>query len=144
MNVFHIIDDEAAIRETIETMVIALGYDTRVFDSADSYITFANSPEYQAPTAILTDNIMPGTTGYELISFMRKTNPMQKIAMISGTPDSKQRDSSELCSILDKPFRMDELNTLLEALTRCHSGTSPAQYEEKCKFGLQYHCPFSS
>jgi len=144
MGVFHIIDDEPEIREVLESMVITLGCDVRVFNSADSYITFINSPDYQAPTAILTDNMMPGTTGYELIASIRKTNPMQKIAMISGTPDSNHKDSRELCSILDKPFRMDELNTLLEAVMGCHSETSNGQYEEKCKFGLQHHCPFSS
>ena len=83
MDVFHIIDDKPEIREVLETMVITLGYDVRVFNSADSYITFINLPDYQAPIAILTNNIMSGTTGYELITYIRKTNPMQKIAMIS-------------------------------------------------------------
>jgi len=144
VSIFHIIDDEPEIREVLKTMAITLGYDVRIFNSADSYIRFINSPDYLAPTAILTDNIMPGTTGYDLITYIRQSNPTQKIAMISGTPDDTHKDSSELCSIIGKPFRMVELDTLLEALMRCHSETLDDQYEKKCKFGLQHHCPLSS
>ena len=144
MSIFHIIDDEPEIREVLKTMAITLGYDVRIFNSADSYISFVNSPDYLAPIAILTDNIMPGTTGYDLITYIRQSNPTQRIAMISGTPDSTHKDSSELCSILGKPFRLVELDTLLKTLVRCHSETSDDQYEKTCKFGLQHHCPFSS
>jgi len=144
MSIFHIIDDEPEIREVLKTMATALGYDVRIFNSADSYVRFISSSEYRAPTAILTDNIMPETTGYELISTIRNINPLQKIAMISGTPDSTHQDSSELCYLLGKPFRMDDLKKLLEALEGCHTEISDGQYAETCKFGLQHHCPFSS
>lgn len=143
MDRFHIIEDEVGIRETLKSMVSTFGYQSEYFESADAYVKYMKSPSYHAPTAILTDNKMPGISGYELINLVRKVSPYQKIVMITGTPDCIHSSADELCLTLQKPFRISRLKELLIALAACSMEGEKSQFEERCKFGLNHCCPRS-
>jgi len=131
MHMFHIIDDEPYIREILNAMVSRTGHLTQDFCSGDDYLTFMNSPEYTPPTAILTDYMMPGIDGYELIRHIRHKYPTQKIILISGTPECLNHEHKNLCHTLQKPFKMDELDTLITALVDCHEHH---KNNEQCPF----------
>lgn len=117
---FHIIDDEDYIRDILEAMISRMGHHTQNFSSGNDYLTFMNSPKYTSPTAILTDYMMPGMNGYELIQHVRDKFPLQKIVLVSGTPERQESEQHGLCYTLQKPFKMDMLDTLITALINCH------------------------
>ena len=141
MGTFHIIDDEANILTILTNMIDCFGYESVSFTSADAYIEYMNAPSYKKPVAILTDNIMPGTMGYELVDIVRSSMADQRIVIISGTPDGKTTDSVEICFSLNKPFKMDALKMLLDSLEKCNNEPMPCIYTAMCKFGLHHCCP---
>jgi len=116
---FHIIDDEPYIRDILNAMISRAGHLTQDFCSGNDYLTFMNSPDYRQPTAVLTDYMMPGINGYELIQQIRKQYPTQKVILISGTPEFLENKQSVLCHTLQKPFKMEALNALIVALIDC-------------------------
>jgi len=128
---FHVIDDEPYIREILNAMISRTGHLTQDFCSGSDYLTFMNSPEYIPPTAILTDYMMPGIDGYELIQKVRNKYPIQKIILISGTPEYLKHEHKDLCYALQKPFKMDELTALITTITDCHEHH---QHNEQCPF----------
>jgi len=120
MHMFHIIDDEEDIRTILHTIISRSGHRTHEFASGNDYLTFMNTPNYTSPTAILTDYMMPGMDGYALIQHIHKKIPLQKIVLISGTPECQSSVRKDLCHILQKPFKINTLNTLISALVDCH------------------------
>ena len=51
---FHIIDDEAMLREVSETILADYGYDVLCFESGDQYLKHLKSPNFVKPTAVLS------------------------------------------------------------------------------------------
>lgn len=141
MSTFHVIDDEDNILTILEGMISCFGYHSKLFTSADAYLKHMESPGYEAPVAVLTDNVMPGMGGHELIDNIHCTVPTQKVAMISGTPDGRIADNDEVCFTLQKPFRMNDLKRLLDTLVKCDNESGACNYEAVCKFGLDHGCP---
>ncbi len=74
------------------------------------------------PHIIITDLLMPGLTGPELMSKIRRIQPFQKVIYISGyleNPDFKEwlesesKHSKQVC-VLKKPFALDQLQNVLQ------------------------------
>jgi len=134
---FHIIDDESYIREILNAMISRSGHLTQDFCSGDDYLRYMNSPEYTPPTAVLTDYMMPGIDGYELIRHIRNKQPTQKVILISGTPERLKNEHHGLCYTLQKPFKMNDLDKLITTLIDCHEHHKD---HEPCPFNK--HCIF--
>jgi len=143
---FHVVDDVPELREILGLLIESEGYKSMQFDSAESYMEYFNSPEYIAPIAILTDYMMPGKTGLQLIKVVRAKLPHQKAVIVSGTPCEVLGSTVDkyLCYSLDKPYKPEKLFALLEALINCdkHCLTDAAGFRKKCEYGLEHECPF--
>ena len=145
--IFHIIEDEPLILETLDYMVSESGYDALCFDSGDKYIEHLNSPEFEAPVAVLSDIAMPGIHGYALVLEIRNRYPFQKVVLITGSPDEAfyQEAASQLCYSLDKPYHAEQLTALLTSLVNCedaHKSGDKSGYIHDCEFGIDHDCPF--
>jgi PAS domain S-box-containing protein len=74
-----------------------------------------------SPAVVVTDLCMPGLTGCELLTEIRRIRPQQKVIYVSGyleNPDFKQwldqeLTHPELCVLLKKPFPMERFKSLL-------------------------------
>jgi len=119
MNIFHIVDDEPAIRDLLQAMLQRGGYETVCFEDAFAYVSHMENEDYQPPTAILSDRNMPGMDGYALVHHVRQKLPQQKIVMISGDPNGGDEANEHLCYTLGKPFRMKEVLDLAATLSGC-------------------------
>ncbi|HKI60687.1 MAG TPA: response regulator [Mariprofundaceae bacterium] len=143
---FHIVDDIPELRDILQSLMKHRGYDSMVFDSTESYLAYFHSLEFAAPIAIITDYVMTGENGFELIKAVREKLPMQKAVIVSATPSSELEANIEsaLCYSLSKPYRAEKLYALLAALVSCHHecGTNKDGFEAECKFGLEHECPF--
>jgi len=143
---FHIVDDIPELRDVLKELIVCGGYESMQFDSAESYLEYFNSDAYVAPAAILSDYIMTGLTGLQLIKKVRERLPLQKAVIISGTPCSELLVNIEsyLCYSLTKPFRVEKLFALLKALDKCdhHCHKDSDNFPMRCHYGLEHECPF--
>ena len=117
-----LVDDNAAVRETIEQMLHRLGY--HVLKSSDGVeaLRLLAQPATLIDV-LLTDVVMPGVSGVELARKVRQIRPRAKILLMTGYMD-RDLDNKDLKSelaqleVLAKPFSMDQLAEMLEKVGR--------------------------
>ena len=136
---FHIVDDESALTETMVEIIETVGFRARAFGCAEDYLAYMQSDAYQPPLAVLCDVRMPGASGYSLTLEIRRRRPMQRIVLMSGYADNEfnQQVMQELCCALKKPFPPQELLELIETLIACEleqldAGSCPLISDEHC------------
>ncbi len=146
---FHIIDDEPMLCELFEAIIDDAGFSARSFESGEAYLRFLHSPNFELPTAILSDVSMPGINGYDLVTEVHKIYPLQKIVLITGNVSDEhlQQVEKSLCYTLAKPFHAEVIVDLLTSLYACeeaHKHKASLKYFQDCKFAIHHNCPFNS
>ena len=143
---FYAIDDLSDVLDVLKELIEYPGYEVLCFASAEKYLEYFDSPEFIAPIAILTDYMMMGQNGLELIKKVREKIPFQKAVMLSGTPcaDLDASLESYLCYSLQKPYKPEKLFSVLKILIECeqHSSFHSKSNGMNCIFGLDHACPF--
>ena len=106
-----VVDDEAAIREIIETSLETYNYKTLI--ASDGIEAVALYAEYREKiSVVLMDMIMPDMDGPTTISRLQKINPHVKIIAISGLASSDKLAAARRTGVktfLSKPYTMKEL-----------------------------------
>ena len=113
-----VVEDEFGLQELLTTALRLEGYDVRTAVDGDrgyeAYCQFE-------PDLVLTDVVMPGMNGLELVAEIRETNPHIKVIYVSGFFGIKRVKSKldeELMIYkyphLAKPFRLSELFELVK------------------------------
>jgi PAS domain S-box-containing protein len=113
-----IVDDEQGVRNIVRRLLERGGY--RVLEASDgrSALTFIDRSEVHIDL-LLTDMVMPGMHGRELIARFRAKRPGLPVISMSGfTGEMTQaRDASpELAGVLTKPFSSDTLIRAVSAV----------------------------
>lgn len=122
--VISIIDDDASIRAGLNNLVRSLGYIVSTFASAAAFL---QSAQLHKTCCVIADVRMPGMSGVELQSHLRRQGYKVPFIFITAVPDEttrKQALDDGAMYFLTKPF--DE-GTLIEclntALGQYRSGT---------------------
>lgn len=76
-----IVDDDAAIRNTLTLIFVELGYSVR--SASDGFAALALIHE-SMPDVLLSDLQMPGMSGFELLSVVRRIHPNIRVVATSG------------------------------------------------------------
>lgn len=110
-----VIDDEILIAETVVEILRGEGFEAEAVATAESAIEMART---SPPDVVLSDVIMPGTTGIEIGIKIREMVPHCRVILFSGqaaTVDlvNKARGQGHRFEILAKPIRPE---TLIEVL----------------------------
>lgn len=108
-----IVDDDASMRAGLDNLVRSLGYIACTFDSAEAFL---QSVELHNTWCIVADVRMPGMSGVQMQSHLRKLAYRIPFIFITAAPEETARrralDDGAIC-FLTKPFD-DE--TLIECL----------------------------
>jgi len=80
----HVIDDEAAIRDSMRVLLSSMGMEVACYDTAQAFL---NAPNTAQPGCILLDLRMPGMSGLELQRILSDRNPPKPIIFLSGHAD---------------------------------------------------------
>jgi FixJ family two-component response regulator len=111
--VISIVDDDTWARSGLEALIQSLGYPTRTFDSAEQFIA---SSSIEETTCVITDLHMPGLSGLELQSRLRRDGHDTPIIFVTAYP-SEQHCSRALedgaIGFLVKPLDAESLVTCL-------------------------------
>lgn len=104
-----IIDDDTELRENIEEILTAQGFEIDLAPDAEAGLKLI---EKQTPSLVIVDNMMPGMGGMAFLQQMKIRFPAVRIIMITAfatidnAVDAMKQGASDY---LSKPFKKDEL-----------------------------------
>ncbi len=112
------IDDEEILAETGKLMLERLGYQVTVLtNSIESLATFQNQPDQF--DAVITDQTMPGMTGFDLAERMLNINPNMPIILCTGYSNLVDEEQAKLIGIkgfIMKPVSKKDIAQLLRTI----------------------------
>jgi two-component system response regulator FixJ len=115
----YVIDDDDAVRQSLQFMLKAAGITARTFESAKAFMEVL--PQITSG-CIVTDVRMPEITGIDLLRHVMKTNPDLSVIVITGHGDiSLAVEAMKIGAVdfLEKPFDGQQLLTAVRsALSR--------------------------
>jgi FixJ family two-component response regulator len=110
-----IVDDDAAVRDSLRFLLECEGYETREFASAREFLAADGAGDGDC---LILDAHMPGMSGIELIETMRRQGNMRPVIVISGLTDAfmrKRAHAAGALAVIDKPYRVEQLLQLVRA-----------------------------
>ena len=122
----YIVDDDAAVRDSLELLLGSAGFETQAFDSAEAFLAAPREPGHGC---LLSDIRMPGKSGVELLDFLRKQGDECPVVLITGHGDvalaveAMKRGARDF---IEKPFDDSRLiDAITGALTKPVAATDP-------------------
>jgi two-component system cell cycle sensor histidine kinase/response regulator CckA len=113
-----VVDDDPILRDLVRLMVDSLGYHSVVAPNPTEAAAMVAEGGLR-PDLLLSDVVMPGTSGAALVEDLRKTMPDLKVIFMSGYPDSaiaRHRLGESTVFFLQKPFSISELSDKIESV----------------------------
>jgi two-component system, LuxR family, response regulator FixJ len=105
----HVIDDDEAVRESLDFLLRSAGLSVRTYDSA---ATFLDAAPKIAAGCIITDVRMPGLSGIDLLRRLQEMQIGLPVIVITGHGDVPLAVEAMKCGAVDfleKPFDDDVL-----------------------------------
>lgn len=109
MNVVYIVDDDAAVRQSLALLVRSVGLQAESFESGSAFLA-AYDPEMSG--CLVVDIRMPGLSGLDLQQALKERDCQLPIVFITGHADVAMAVRAMRAGALDfieKPFRDQEL-----------------------------------
>ena len=117
-----IIDDDASVRATTDSLVRSLGYIVNTFASAEEFL---RSNRLDDLSCVIADVQMPGMSGVELQAHLLAQGSHVPFIFFTAFPDERVRAQAlragAIC-YLTKPFDADSLIQGLQAALKKHDG----------------------
>ena len=130
--IVHVIDDDEAMRDSLEFMLDAAGLTARSWHSAIGFL--AALPEL-APGCIVTDVRMPDMTGLELVQQLKALGRTDPIIVITGHADvplAVEAMKAGVVDFIEKPFDNQRLlNAVRAALAQGTTEDGAAQQDNE-------------
>lgn len=110
-----IVDDEVNLLELLKDALENFGYDIR---TATDGVVAIKALESFMPDLLVSDARMPGMTGFELVSYLRKIRPELPCVLVSGYAEGleKRAFAAGVEALFMKPFRLVELLQFIKVL----------------------------
>jgi two-component system response regulator FixJ len=133
----YIVDDDAAVRDSMAQLLGMHGYETHQYADAAGYLDEA---ERLAPGCVLLDIRMPGMNGMELQDELRRRGRDEPIVFITGHGDiglAVKAMKAGATDFLQKPCDEEELvYAVRDALAGRHQAQPAGEIDEKAKTAL--------
>jgi two-component system response regulator FixJ len=107
--VVHVIDDDEALRDSIQMFLASVGLEVRTYASADDFLTILDTA---APGCVVTDVRMPGMSGMELLAEIARLGVALPVIVVTGHADvplAVRAMKQGAVDLLEKPFEGDQL-----------------------------------
>ncbi|MBV8337931.1 MAG: response regulator [Alphaproteobacteria bacterium] len=111
-----IVNDDAAVRDSLRVLLECEGYQTREFASAREFLAADGAGDGDC---LILDIQMPGISGIELLETMRRRGDMRPVIVISGLTDVLMRKPAHAAgalAVVDKPYDVEQILQLLRAV----------------------------
>jgi two-component system response regulator FixJ len=110
-----IVDDDAAVRDSLEALLLALGYETEAFETGGAFL---KACETVCSGCVLLDIRMPDINGLEVLARLHGRRPDLPVIMITGHGDVTMAVRAMKLGAVDfieKPVREEALVESVEA-----------------------------
>ena len=134
--VIHVIDDDAAMRDSLAFLLDVNGFEARVYDSATAFLSQAPIAQL---TCVVSDIRMPGMNGIELVRKLRGEGTACPVILITGHGDvalAVEAMKAGAADFIEKPFDDAVLLDAIRAALEAHPvspGDSAAKREAEAK-----------
>jgi FixJ family two-component response regulator len=112
--VVRIVDDDEAVRDSLEALLVVSGFEVETFDSAESYLAEAGGGG-----CLLLDVHMPGIGGLGLMQELAGRGRLVPVVILTASRDPWIRDQALALGargVLTKPVPQGELIAALRAV----------------------------
>lgn len=116
-----IVDDDAAVRDSLALLLSLRGYPTAVFSCAEDFLRVID-PQWRG--CVVADIRMPGMSGLDLQAALAGHPAAMPVIIITGHGDiaaARQAFKAAAIDFLEKPFDDD---ALVEAIERAFAGSA--------------------
>jgi len=125
----YVIDDDPAMRDSLDFLLGAAGFSVRLFDSAQAFL--GELPKLEAG-CVVTDIRMPGMDGMELLRQLNGASGLRKLPVIVMTghgdvPLAVEAMKLGALDFLEKPFEDDRLIGMIETALSQNDGGSKSE-----------------
>lgn len=124
----YVVDDDEAVRDSLQWMLEGKDYRVRCFDSAESFLSRFDAREV---ACLIVDIRMSGMTGLELQTRLIKSQSPLPLAFITGhgdVPMAVDTMKKGAMDFIQKPFNEEQLIPLVERMLEQAKG-SFAEYQ---------------
>ena len=112
----YVVDDDEAVRDSLQWLLEGKGYRVRCFDSAESFLSRYDAREV---ACLIVDIRMGGMTGLELQNRLLESRSPLPIVFITGhgdVPMAVDTMNKGAMDFIQKPFKEDQLLGLVERM----------------------------
>jgi len=127
--VVYVIDDDEAVRQSLEFLLRTAGFTVRSFESAKAFLEIMPQPR---SGCIITDVRMPGISGIDLLRRVKELGLDIPVIMITGHGDiSLAVEAMKIgaTDFLEKPFDDDQLLAALRSTLSRDAGKAERKAE---------------
>jgi FixJ family two-component response regulator len=124
----YVVDDDEAVRDSLQWLLEGKGYRVRCFDSAESFLSRYDAREV---ACLIVDIRMGGMTGLELQNRLLEARSPLPIVFITGhgdVPMAVDTMKKGAMDFIQKPFKEDQLLGLVERMLE-HATDSFSDYQ---------------
>ncbi len=117
-SVVHVIDDDEAVRESLEALLLASGFEIETYNSAEDFL--ARAPGHHG--CLLIDVNMPGISGLDLLQHLADLGRRTAAVVLTANPDGQLRQRARqlgAAAFLTKPVTEADL---LQAIADAEGG----------------------
>jgi two-component system response regulator FixJ len=107
----YVVDDDAAVRDSLQVLLEASGYAVRCFPSARDFLAVAKTIDYGC---VLVDLQMPGMDGLELKHWLNERNIALPVVVVTGHGDiatAVEAMRAGAKDFIEKPFTDEAILT---------------------------------
>ncbi|WP_426420901.1 response regulator FixJ [Bradyrhizobium genosp. A] len=102
--VIHVIDDDAAVRDSLTFLLDVNGYKSQVYETADAFLAGAGAGTL---SCVISDIRMPGMSGIELVRKLKRQGTSSAVILITGHGDvalAVEAMKAGAADFIEKPF----------------------------------------
>jgi CheY-like chemotaxis protein len=109
-----LVDDNAVVRDMLVDLVGSLGYSADAAGNGAEALALFDQGQYDV---VLTDLLMPGMSGWEVLAALRQREPRIPVIIITGTPViGDARAEQPGVAVLRKPVDVMALATMIKGM----------------------------
>ena len=111
----HVVDDDAAVRESLEALLLVSGYPVEAYASAEAYLAAADARD----GCLLLDIHMPGMGGFGLMQVLADRRPAVPVLVLTASRDEHLHQRALALgarALLTKPVPQATLLAALQAI----------------------------